>query len=68
MSDDNPMFRDPSYLGDGVYVGFDGYHIWLHANDHAKPTDRIALESQVYFALKRYAQRIGWEKPSGDER
>lgn len=68
MSDKNPMFQDPSYLGDGVYVGHDGYQIWLHANHHAIPTDKIALEYGVYVALKRYAQRMGWEQPAEIER
>lgn len=26
--------RFAEYLGDGVYAIFDGYGIWLHANDH----------------------------------
>lgn len=68
MSAENPMFADPSYLGDGVYAGHDGYHIWLHANDHAAPTDRIAIERNVYLSLKRYAQRLGWEQTKEDER
>lgn len=64
----NPNFNEPTYLGDGVYAGHDGYHIWLHANDHVNPTDRIALERAVYLSLKRYAQRLGWDTPHGDER
>lgn len=67
-AEESPMFRDPSYLGDGVYAGHDGYHIWLHANHHANPTDRIAVERSVYLSLKRYAQRLGWELPTEDER
>lgn len=46
------------YLGDGVYAIFDGYGIWLHANDHKNPTDRIYLESPVYDALVRFDQRV----------
>jgi len=46
------------YLGDGVYAIFDGYGIWLHANDHENPTDRIYLESPVYDALVRFDQRV----------
>lgn len=40
-----------SYLGDGVYAIFDGYGIWLHANDHKNPTDRIYLEPEVLNQL-----------------
>lgn len=40
------------YLGDGVYAMYDGDGIWLHANDHANPTDKIYLDSEVLTALK----------------
>ena len=42
------------HLGDGVYAGYDGYGIWLHANDHKAPTDRIYLEPEVFEALVRF--------------
>lgn len=40
------------YLGDGVYASFDGYQIWLAANDHRNKV--IALEPSVFAALMRY--------------
>lgn len=43
--------RPASYLGDGVYAIFDGYGIWLHANDHEHPTDRVYLEPEVLQSL-----------------
>jgi hypothetical protein len=46
------------YLGDGVYASFDGYGIWLRANDFRNPTDRIYLEPGVFAALVRYKKRI----------
>ena len=46
------------YLGDGVYVNFDGFGIWLHANSHDKPTDRIYLEPQILQSLNEYAERM----------
>jgi len=46
------------YLGDGVYAIFDGYGIWLHANDHLKPTDRVYLEPGVFRALERFAEQV----------
>lgn len=49
------------YIGDGVYVIFDGNGISLHANDLHHPTDRIYLESSVLQALNRFAKRMGLE-------
>ncbi len=47
-----------SYLGDGVYDIFDGYGIWLHANDHKDPTDRIYLEPSVLNSLVRFSKEV----------
>lgn len=47
-----------TYLGDGVYAIFDGYGVWLHANDHKDPTDRIYLEPQVMQALIRFKKEV----------
>jgi hypothetical protein len=58
--EENPQFREPRYLGDGVYIGHDGYQIWLHANNHERPTDRIAIDHNVYVEMKRYADKLGW--------
>lgn len=48
--------RFPEYLGDGVYVTFDGYHIWLRTGAHDSDDNKykIALEPSVYAALVRY--------------
>ena len=46
------------YIGDGVYAIFDGYGIWLHANSHDNPTDRIYLEPNVYKSLENFVKRI----------
>ena len=43
------------YLGDGVYAIFTFRGIWLHANHHESPTDRIFLEPAVLDALNRFA-------------
>jgi len=48
------------YIGDGVYVSFDGYHIWLAANHPSNKT--VALEPPVFERLIEYAQRIGMLK------
>lgn len=37
------------YLGDGVYLSFDGYQLWLAANHHENLV--IALEPAVFERL-----------------
>lgn len=44
-----------NYLGDGVYVKFDGYGIELRANNHETPTDVIYLEPFVLENLIKFA-------------
>lgn len=46
------------YLGDGVYAIFDGDGVWLHANDHENPTDRVYLEPEVLEALNKFWTRV----------
>lgn len=49
------------YLGDGVYVGFDGYQIILSANGRAGQdgcTDIVALDSGVAQALTHYMKML----------
>jgi hypothetical protein len=46
--------RDNEYLGDGVYVGCDGYQFWLHTLQG----NRIALEPDVLARLNEYAERF----------
>ena len=36
------------YLGGGVYAKFDGFGIWLMANDHKDPSDKVYLEPSVH--------------------
>ena len=54
-----------TYLGDGVYASFDGYHIWLTTSDGYSSTNRIALEPPVYNELITFAQSL--RKPVSDE-
>lgn len=57
------------YIGDGVYAKYDGFGVWLHANSHDQPTDRVYLEPVVMAALveffKQSAEEARKEKPSG---
>lgn len=43
---------------DGVYAIYDGFGIWLHANDHKNPTDKIYLEPSVLNALNNFNKRM----------
>jgi hypothetical protein len=49
-----------SYLGDGVYATFDGYHIWLKTGSHRdhEATAQIVLEPGVFAALVDYQRKL----------
>ena len=42
------------YIGDGAYVYYDGYHVWLYTLDGTRETNRIALEPRVLDIFKRW--------------
>jgi len=44
------------YLGDGVYACYSGPGVWLHANDHLNPTDRVYLDLRTLDALNKFVQ------------
>lgn len=52
-----------SYLGDGLYVSFDGYQIALKANHHLYPTDTVYLDPSVYENLVKFVEKLK-ENPS----
>lgn len=61
--------RDPTYIGDGVYVAHDGFQVWIRANDanwDALQGD-VALEPVVLLALVEYAIRVGLLKAAQAE-
>lgn len=45
---------EPRYIGDGVYVSFDGVYVWLRTGSHDSEKNVVALEADVFFALKNY--------------
>ena len=53
MSDEAQM--PDAYLGDGLYLSHDGWHIWLAANTPLNRT--VALEPAVFGALVDYIAR-----------
>lgn len=46
------------YIGDGVYVGTDGYQTWLYTFDGIKVTNKIALERNVWKELLAWDQEV----------
>lgn len=46
------------YLGDGLFALYDYTGIWLHANHHANPTDKVYLESSVLKALNNFSEKM----------
>lgn len=52
----SPDYKD--YIGDGVYVSFDGYHIWLTVERGDEGQARIALEPEVFHNLVQYRKRL----------
>lgn len=47
--------ENEEYIGDAVYVSFDGYHFWLRTGD--ANNQRIALEPPVFDRLIAYRKR-----------
>jgi hypothetical protein len=52
------------YMGDGVYIEWDGYAYWLRANDHrdSRCTDKICLESSVLSNIVKFAIKMESKK------
>ena len=53
------------YIGDGVYVAFDGYQLRLTTENSISVTNEIFLEPPVWKALAAYVERLkrATEKP-----
>lgn len=47
--------QDLDYMGDGVYIGHDGYQLWLTTGSHENP-ELIALDPGVLNNIIRYAK------------
>jgi len=52
--------KPDTYLGDGVYAGFDGFQVWLSTQDGSE----IALEPEVFkavidYGIKVYSKTVG---------
>jgi hypothetical protein len=44
------------YIGDGVYVKYDGFALWLTTENGLATTNRICLEPDVLKAFLEYLQ------------
>ena len=51
--------KNSQHIGDGVYIGYDGFAIWLHTNDHQFPDNVICLEPQVLDSLIFFCKNKG---------
>lgn len=47
-----------SYLGDGVYVGHDGFRLWIFTSNGIEDTNFICLEAEVLDWLNAYANKV----------
>jgi len=49
--------REPTYLGAGVYVHFDGYQVWLRTQREFG-WHEIALEPNCWVRLKEFVEGL----------
>lgn len=54
-----PTQARKAYIGDGVYVVYDGYGLILTTENGIEVTNTIYLEPSVFSALYQYVQSIG---------
>lgn len=47
-----------TYLGDGAYVYYDGYHVWLYTSDGHGETNRVALDPHVLPAFEEWLTQL----------
>ena len=52
------MDIEKEYIGDGVYVYFDGYSIIMTTEDGIRATNTICLEPSVISNLEAYVARL----------
>lgn len=50
------------HLGDGAFVEFDGWYLWIISSDGIRDTNRVALEPSAYAELRDYARLVGVER------
>lgn len=60
------MTASKTYIGDGVYVEWDGSVLTLTTENGIQVTNTIHLEPEVYVALVRYVDRLNTKAPTND--
>lgn len=55
------------YLGDGVYVEFDGFALWLTTENGIVTTNRVCLEPEIWQALEGYVAQLKSPKPKDEK-
>lgn len=59
--------KNQTYIGDGVYAGFDGYYIWIWISNGVSQSEKIALEPETMLSLDKYAKENWNGKHSGTD-
>lgn len=49
---------DKVYIGDGVYVDFDGYGFILTTENGIEVTNTVVLEPEIFDSLVAYVSRV----------
>lgn len=52
------------YIGDGVYVSWDGYDVVVYLDNGCGPYNEIHLEPVVLQAFNRFQERIKYINPN----
>jgi hypothetical protein len=47
-----------AYLGDGLYVGTDGFHVVLYASDGIRVLNVVYLENDVLKSFEHWVKRL----------
>ncbi len=53
-----PPASELAYLGDGLYVDFDGYQIELYASNGVSKTNQVYLDPSTLQAFLDYVNRL----------
>lgn len=59
---DKIKMQAEKYLGDGVYAGYDGYHLWLELKAQPGSPPKIGLDPIVFRRVKDFAETSGQTK------
>jgi hypothetical protein len=60
------MTTQKTYIGDSVYVDFDGYSLILTTENGPEPSDAIYLEPSVWADLVAFVERLKQSVKAGE--